>query len=771
MTSPLATLTARITIAMIGLTAMTALAVAWWTDRQVTAAALPGQLHRVENHAQLLASKLDLYVRAASDDVRALASSPLARDVALGYLEPADPAHERERALLRGHFRAVAENKPYILQLRLIAADQVGREWVRVDRSGPAGAVRITPDRELQDKGGRDYARVGRTLGEGQVHVTRLEPNWEHGQVERPLRPVVRAVAPVWDSRRGQALALVVINVDMGPLLASLDSALYARSQVFVVDSHGDYARHATDPGLVFASVLGSEGRDWRDDFKGLAVDRGERTQKLHAPDGTRLCVSMVRTSLEPGVRIVETIPCDDLVSFTAGTTQATVSVTAIVLIGSLLLGIVVSLSLIRPLRQLTRAVENFSTSDLAKSPLPRRGEFGVLATTLERLAVQVAQRTSSLEREIAAHEHTLAELRQAEERMRLVVESSPNGICVVDKHGVLLMVNHAVEQFFGYERDELLGHSVDMLLPEGGRMEHGALRDSFMAAPANRPMGAGRDLFAQRKNGELLAVEIGLCPLTLQGRETVLASIVDITERRAQHLQLSAYATKLEQNNAELEKLAYVVSHDIKTPLRGIATVAQWIEADFGPVVDADARENLTLMLERIERLEQLLGGILDYSRAGRGHPSQTDVDAEVLVRDVIASLVPSPHIEIRVAGPLPRIRYNETQLRQVFQNLLDNAIKHLGKPQGTIAVSCDEEPDRWRFSVKDDGVGIPERHFERIFDLFQTLRPKDEVKSVGAGLAIVQRIVESNGGEISVASTEGEGARFCFTVPKSGC
>jgi signal transduction histidine kinase len=280
--------------------------------------------------------------------------------------------------------------------------------------------------------------------------------------------------------------------------------------------------------------------------------------------------------------------------------------------------------------------------------------------------------------------------------------------------------------------------------------------------------MGAGRDLFARCKDGSEIAVEIGLSPLTVGGKQTVLASVIDVTERRRQQAQLASYASRLKRSNAELEKFAYVVSHDIKAPLRGITSVAQWIAEDFGSVVDEDARENLDLMLERTERLSRLIDGILEYSRAGRDAGTLDLVDTAVLIDDVIASIDPPETVEVRREGEFPTVSYNETKLQQVFQNLIFNAVQHLDRPHGEVVVACRDLGPAFEFSVRDTGVGIPERHFERIFELFQTLRPKDETGSTGAGLAITKRIVEANGGEIRVSSSEGQGTRFTFTVPK---
>lgn len=355
---------------------------------------------------------------------------------------------------------------------------------------------------------------------------------------------------------------------------------------------------------------------------------------------------------------------------------------------------------------------------------------------------------------------------RVAERRFQQLFDVCPSGLCVVGTDGRIQIVNGAFCAVFGYTQTELIGKSVELLIPSRLRGLHHELRADYARSPHPRAMGDRRDLLGLRKDGTEIAVEIGLSPLEVS-EGAVLVSLVDVTERKMAHAKLAESARQLKRINAELEKFAYVVSHDIKAPLRGIGTVAEWIRTDFGPIVDPDSRENLNLMLERVHRLDRLIDGILQYSRAGRSSETRVLVDTNALVLDVIASLSPPEHISVEVAGELPRVEYNETELRQVFQNLVDNALRHLGKPNGVISVSGRRVGDYIEFSVRDTGVGIPERHFERIFELFQTLKPKDESGTTGAGLAIVKRIVECNGGLIRVTSQLDAGSEFTFSVP----
>jgi signal transduction histidine kinase len=225
----------------------------------------------------------------------------------------------------------------------------------------------------------------------------------------------------------------------------------------------------------------------------------------------------------------------------------------------------------------------------------------------------------------------------------------------------------------------------------------------------------------------------------------------------------------ELESSNRELDEFAHVVSHDLKAPLRGITSLASWISTDCAAILPDESKEHLGQMTGRARRMSELIDGILRYSRLGRTKRELSAVDAHAIAAEVIDSLEPPQAIRVRIDGRLPVVVYDRTQLVQVFQNLIENAIQHLGKPTGEIVVSCQPEPDSFRIAVQDDGRGIDERHFDRIFKMFQVLGRSAEEGSTGVGLAIVKRIVENHGGSITVESVVGSGTTFRFSVPRS--
>jgi len=225
----------------------------------------------------------------------------------------------------------------------------------------------------------------------------------------------------------------------------------------------------------------------------------------------------------------------------------------------------------------------------------------------------------------------------------------------------------------------------------------------------------------------------------------------------------------ELRRANTELQDFAYIVSHDLKAPLRAISSLAGWLAEDYADKLDQSGREQLQLLLKRTKRMHNLIEGILTYSRLGRLKPTLVRIDSGEAARQVIEALSTPPGISVRLDGSFPEIVYDRTHIEQLFQNLIGNAVKYLDRPQGEVLVSCTDGGDHWVFSVRDNGPGIAPEHFERIFKIFQTLKPRDEVESTGIGLTIVKKIVEQYGGRVWVESQLGQGSTFSFTVPKS--
>lgn len=240
------------------------------------------------------------------------------------------------------------------------------------------------------------------------------------------------------------------------------------------------------------------------------------------------------------------------------------------------------------------------------------------------------------------------------------------------------------------------------------------------------------------------------------------------LDRKRFENRQLELMA-ELASANQELKDFAYIVSHDLKAPLRGIASIASWLEQDYSDRLDAEGQEMLQLLGGRVRRMSDLIDGILQYSRVGRANEEKSAIDLNELLIEVMEMIVLPMGIEIAIATELPTLLAGKTQMQQVFQNLLSNAVKYMGKPEGAIQLGHTQQNSCWQFYVSDTGLGIEERYFDKIFQIFQTLSTQDSSDSTGVGLAIVKKIIESHSGKIWVTSEIGKGSTFFFTLPIS--
>jgi len=271
------------------------------------------------------------------------------------------------------------------------------------------------------------------------------------------------------------------------------------------------------------------------------------------------------------------------------------------------------------------------------------------------------------------------------------------------------------------------------------------------------------------RKDQTSFPVETSFKILPVGNDEFILAIARDITERKEAERRQAELLEELEAANEELKEFAYIVSHDLKAPLRGIKTLAEWILADHGDKLGEQGREHMQMLLSRVQRMHKLIEGVLQYSRIGRVREKPTLLDLNELLPEIIDLLAPPPNIHIVIKRPLPTVEAEPTRITQVFQNLLSNAIKYMDKPTGHIEIDCVDDGEFWRFSVADNGPGIDEKYHQKIFQIFQTLSARDEYESTGIGLTIIKKIVELYGGRIWVESKPGQGSTFFFTFPKA--
>jgi light-regulated signal transduction histidine kinase (bacteriophytochrome) len=243
---------------------------------------------------------------------------------------------------------------------------------------------------------------------------------------------------------------------------------------------------------------------------------------------------------------------------------------------------------------------------------------------------------------------------------------------------------------------------------------------------------------------------------------------IEEITKRKEIEQKRDELLEKVQNINTELNQFAYIISHDLKAPLRGISGLVQILRQDYMDKFDEQGKENIDLIVSKTQKMQQLIDGVLKYSRVSRTDQQQTQIDLNELVTQIINFLSPPENIHIAVQPGLPVVMGDSTRLGQVFQNLLRNAIKYMDKQKVYIRIECFDADKFWHFSVTDNGPGIAPENHERIFNLFQTAHSNKEIDSTGVGLTLVKKIVKLYGGRIWIVSEHGEGTSFLFTLPK---
>ncbi len=381
----------------------------------------------------------------------------------------------------------------------------------------------------------------------------------------------------------------------------------------------------------------------------------------------------------------------------------------------------------------------------------------------------------------------------QHEELWQAVLRTAVDPIIVIDDAGIILRANEATDRLFGYAGDYLVGKNVSLLMPEPYRTEHDGYLSRYLETGEARIIGIGRDVEAQKADGQVFPIALAVSEIKWGDRSWFTGIIHDLTNRRRvegelrrakdqleervkqRTAELEASMTELARSNRDLEQFAYIASHDLQTPLRnvrqGLELLDEHLQETMGQEFDREALELRDLTIDAARRMEQLIQGLLSYSRLDRtGRPPSDPVDLGDLTTELLQQMAlefGESDATIELAD-LPTVAGDEIQLRQLLQNLLENAFKYRQQDRPLeITLRSESVDDHWLISVGDNGIGIDPDQRNRVFELFRRAHPGYE--GVGLGLAICQRIVERHGGDIWIEAGPDGGSIFHFTVPES--
>jgi len=424
--------------------------------------------------------------------------------------------------------------------------------------------------------------------------------------------------------------------------------------------------------------------------------------------------------------------------------------------------------SIVVPIAELQKATIQIASGDLDTNlTKPGFSEIGQLANSFQRMAQRLKKTISDLNDEVNGRKKTEWALRESEARFRTILDNIQTGVFIIDpeKH-IIVYANPVAARITGASQEQLVGSICHKYI-----------------CPAEKGCCPITDLSQQVDNAERVLLTADgkkrqiiktVVTITLDGRKHLLESFVDVTERtKAEQAlerlnkELEAAVQELSRSNRQLQDFVHIAAHDLKTPVRGIGTLADWIISDYGDWFDEQGREQIRLLKTRVIRIDKLIDGMLQYSKLVRTKQKERQVDLNAMLSDIIRGITPPDNVEIAMDS-LPGIACEYEHLELVFQNLLTNAVTFMDKTKGLIKVGCVEQGDFWKFYVCDNGPGIDQKYFDKIFKIFQTLPRKDEPETAGIGLAVVKKIVELYGGKIWVESQPGSGSTFFFTFPR---
>ena len=388
-------------------------------------------------------------------------------------------------------------------------------------------------------------------------------------------------------------------------------------------------------------------------------------------------------------------------------------------------------------------------------------------------IAIQQAELIDNLQSELKIRKQLKAEL----ERASQVLEASQDYIGLADTAGKIIWNNPQMKQIRGIIDDQDPAHlSIVNYYPDWA---YKIITEEGIPEAIAQGSWLGETAILDREGQEIPVSQLILAHKSADGIDYISMVMRDLTKQKQTEKSLQERVLELKwvnrellkttallkKRNQELDRFAYVTSHDLKAPLRAIANLATWLGEDLAGEIPEENQQQLQLMQSRVQRLEGLIQGLLEYSRVGRKNNLVKTIDVGNLVKEVVDSLSPPPEFSIFIAADLPTIKTEVVLLRQIFSNLIDNAIKYHPQQSGKITISAQNKNDFYEFAVSDDGQGIDPQYHERIFTIFQTLQARDIFESTGIGLSIVKKIVEDRGGMVRIESKLGEGSTFFFT------
>lgn len=369
------------------------------------------------------------------------------------------------------------------------------------------------------------------------------------------------------------------------------------------------------------------------------------------------------------------------------------------------------------------------------------------------------------------------SELKYEASRFQALMETVVDGLIVIDHNGLIQDFNPAAERIFGYKAEEVKGNNVKMLMPDPYHSEHDDYIKNFHDTGRKKIIGIGREVKAKRKDGTIFPMELGVGVMSNGENKMFVGTIRDISEKKQYIKDLQNYIDKLKISNKELDEFAYIASHDLKEPLRGVANNGLFLQEDYADILDEQGNKRIDRIRFLCHRMEKLLDELLYFSRLGRSELAITTFSMEEIVIDIesmLSDYLQEQNAKIVVQTNIPKITGDKLRLKEAVQNLITNAIKYNDNDEKIveIGVSADaksKDDSRTVFYVRDNGIGIDQKFYKDIFRIFKRINLEDDSKKgTGVGLTFVKKIIDRHNGKIWLDSALRQGTTFYFTIPE---
>ncbi len=358
--------------------------------------------------------------------------------------------------------------------------------------------------------------------------------------------------------------------------------------------------------------------------------------------------------------------------------------------------------------------------------------------------------------------------LQEREEMLRTITTTARDGVIMIDDEGRVVFWNKAAELILGYKDEEIMGKVLhEVIAPVRYLPLYREKFPHFTRTGEGAAVGKTLELEAVHRNGREIPVELSLAAIRYRGKWHGVGVLRDITERKKAEKALREKTEELRRSNQELERFAYVASHDLQEPLRMVGSYVGLLARRYQGKLDSDADEFINFAVDGVARMQRLINDLLTYSRVGTRGKEPVPTDSNEVLKRALLNLkiaIEEKGAEVN-SKPLPRVLADERQLEQLFQNLVGNALKFT-REKPRIDIWAERVDGMWRFAVKDNGIGIDPKFSEKVFEIFQRLHTREEYPGTGIGLAVCKKIVERHGGKIWFESKVGKGTTFFFTL-----